>query len=98
MTRKWRRNPLRTLKTDSLSLPLLAKGRDEQATDFGRRVWPPRKLERRAVAEIAHIDVGVGARGADHAPSPILGESEVATLDGQGLEACRRPRRRRELG
>ena len=77
---------------------LFAKGRDEQAAEFGWRVWPARKLERRAVAEIARIDVGVGARGADNAPPPILGKAEVATLDGQGLETRRRLRGRRELG
>jgi hypothetical protein len=64
---------------DSQRRPLFATRRYEQTADFGRRVWPARKFERRPVAEIARIHVGVGSSGADHAfcPRPRQGRYAV---------------------
>src|ERR1700733_6983838 len=92
-TTRWNRAK-RTQKWRSL-FPI---GRDEQAAEFGRCVGAARKLEGRAFAEIARINVGVGAGGADDAFGPIVGEAEVSLLDRQGRKTCRRPGRRRELG
>src|ERR1700722_19731656 len=98
MTRKWRRNPLETLKMDSEMAWLFLIGRDEQAAKFSRRVRTAGKLERRAFVEIAGINGGVGSGGADNAFAPIVGEAEVSPLDAHRLEPRCRPARLWQLG
>src|ERR1700722_14988314 len=59
---------------------LFSIGGDEQAPQFDGRVRTAWKLQRRSFAEIARIEIGVRAGGAENTLRPILFEPKVSPL------------------